>query len=75
MATLHLANFPPSTPYLPALIGIVKTHYPHLNERLFTAVLLCVVAGKSNLIVRTDDEDISLAATATLEVRYPYRLL
>lgn len=61
---------PPGSPdYLKDLLAQLRDQQPGVEPRLFTAVLLCLIAGDSNLLVRTEEEDIPLVASAVADVR------
>lgn len=60
---------PGSSQYLPSLLGYVRRNRPDLDARLFTSILLCLIAGERNLLVRTEENDIADVATAAVDVR------
>lgn len=60
---------PGSSQYLPSLLGYVRRHHPDLDARLFTSILLSLIAGERNLLVRTEENDIADVATAAVDVR------
>ncbi|TFK53538.1 hypothetical protein OE88DRAFT_1733444 [Heliocybe sulcata] len=59
--TSHPASPPGTVGYFPDLLARLRTAAPSLplEPLIFQSLLLCLVAGEKNLILRTQDEDIS----------------
>lgn len=55
--------------YLRSLLEYLRRERPDINARLFAALLLCLVAGERNLLVRTEEDDIVDVAVAAMNVR------
>jgi hypothetical protein len=55
--------------YLQSLLEYLRRQRPDVNARLFTALLLCLVTGERNLLIRTEEDDIADVAVAAMNVR------
>lgn len=66
---------PGSNGFLKDLLDTLRNQRPEFDERLFTAILLCLIAGKPNLLVRTEENDIPAVAAAAADVRLTTSLL
>lgn len=62
---------PGSVDFLPDLLNQLKDQQPGVEPRLFTALLLCLIAGNSNLLVRTEEDEIPRVVSAVADVRSP----
>ncbi|KAF8320809.1 hypothetical protein DL93DRAFT_2152696 [Clavulina sp. PMI_390] len=57
-----------SNGYLSHYLEILKQQRPDVDPRLFSAILMCLVAGNHNLLVRTEEADVPRVAAAATDV-------
>jgi hypothetical protein len=52
---------PATPPFFPALLASIRTSAPNLplDPVVLQALLLCLIAGEKNLILRTREEDVA----------------
>lgn len=63
-------SVPGSNDYLRTLLETIKQQRPDVDARLFTAILLCLVAGERNLLVRTEEDNVADVAATSVDVSH-----
>jgi DNA-binding transcriptional LysR family regulator len=65
---------PGTADYFPSLVSRVRGASPNISLEpvIFESLLLCLIAGSSNLILRAEEEDLGLVARQVASVSLPH---
>lgn len=73
-ATGNDMSSPGTADYFPALVTRIRTAVPNLplEPIILESVLLCLVCGSKNLILRTEEEKVGMVAKSVASVSHPF---